>query len=453
MNSLEYRESKENLPDSWKDHPCFNPQARKESARIHLAVAPRCNVQCKFCDRNFSCVNESRPGVTAKVITPEESLVHLSEQLALNPKIKVVGIAGPGDPFANPQETIRTLRLVHEAHPELLLCVSTNGLNLLPYVNELKRLNVSHVTITVNAVDPQVGAEVYEWTYHDEKMLCGVEAAGRLWENQALAIQALAFRDITVKINTVLIPGVNDHHIAAIARETQLLGASVHNIIPLIPVANTAFASKEKPRPELVRQVREESKKYLHQIEHCARCRADAVGFLGGDCSGTGPKGCGSSPKDEAEAAAIPRFPFDHLGSQNFSLANQNRPYFAVASREGVFVNMHLGEATTLSIFKPGTRKPVFVEKRQTPPAGGGVGRWLALAEILKDCSHLLVNGIGPIPRTILTMNGINPQITSGFIEEAQMLINESSSPISKDFLCGEFCAGTSHGCDQEEKV
>ena len=54
-------------------HPCFNHAARKTAARIHLPVAPRCNVQCNFCDRKFDCLNESRPGVTSAVLTPQQA--------------------------------------------------------------------------------------------------------------------------------------------------------------------------------------------------------------------------------------------------------------------------------------------------------------------------------------------------------------------------------------------
>ena len=30
------------------NHPCFNAEARHKTGRIHLPVAPKCNVQCNF---------------------------------------------------------------------------------------------------------------------------------------------------------------------------------------------------------------------------------------------------------------------------------------------------------------------------------------------------------------------------------------------------------------------
>ncbi|HML48324.1 MAG TPA: nitrogenase component 1, partial [Clostridia bacterium] len=56
-----------------REHPCFTCGGGK-FARIHLPVAPKCNIQCGYCVRSFDCPNESRPGVTTKVITPEEAL-------------------------------------------------------------------------------------------------------------------------------------------------------------------------------------------------------------------------------------------------------------------------------------------------------------------------------------------------------------------------------------------
>lgn len=166
------------------DHPCFNVEARHTHGRIHLPVAARCNVQCKFCDRKYSCVNESRPGVTAALMTPEEALRHFERQRKLAPHIAVVGIAGPGDPFAQPQETLHTFRLVRDKNPDILLCVASNGLNVWPYVDELAALTLSHVAITVNAVDPTVGARIYAWIQVGDQCRGGPEAAALLWENQ-----------------------------------------------------------------------------------------------------------------------------------------------------------------------------------------------------------------------------------------------------------------------------
>ncbi|HEX2769821.1 MAG TPA: nitrogen fixation protein NifB, partial [Geobacteraceae bacterium] len=54
-------------------HPCFGGNHHK-NGRIHLAVAPKCNIKCGYCTRRHDCANESRPGVTSRILTPQEAL-------------------------------------------------------------------------------------------------------------------------------------------------------------------------------------------------------------------------------------------------------------------------------------------------------------------------------------------------------------------------------------------
>ena len=75
---------------------------------------------------------------------------------------------------------------------------------------------MSHVTVTLNAVDPDVGAKIYSWVRDGKVVYRGREAAELLLSRQLEAIKGLKERDILVKINTIVIPGVNDHHIQAI---------------------------------------------------------------------------------------------------------------------------------------------------------------------------------------------------------------------------------------------
>ena len=64
----------EELPQSvWEkiqDHPCYSEDAHHYFARMHIAVAPACNIQCNYCNRKYDCSNESRPGVVSEKLTP-----------------------------------------------------------------------------------------------------------------------------------------------------------------------------------------------------------------------------------------------------------------------------------------------------------------------------------------------------------------------------------------------
>jgi nitrogen fixation protein NifB len=262
-------------------HPCFNPKASQFFGRVHLPIAPECNVQCRFCVRKYDCLNESRPGVSSFLLEPDKVVPYLERVLAEEPRISVVGIAGPGDAFATPDTTLDVLKRVREKYPNLLLCVSSNGLNILPFIKQLADLSVSHVTITVNAVDPTIGAKIYKGVNDGGKLLHGQEAAAHLWKKQKEAIKKLKQSGIMIKINSILMPGINDTHMDAIAKEILSLGVDLMNCTPLIPAQGAELSDIKSPDIQTVRTIRRRLQKVLPQMCHCTQCRADAAGLLG----------------------------------------------------------------------------------------------------------------------------------------------------------------------------
>lgn len=380
-------------------HPCFNKDVKGECGRVHLPVAPKCNVQCNFCDRKFDCVNESRPGVTSAVLSPGQAARYMEEVLANEPRITVAGIAGPGDPFANPQETLGTMRRIREKFPHLLFCLSTNGLNLPPYLDQLAELGATHVTITVNAVDPAIGAQVYKFVRDGKVVYRGLEAGRLILERQLASIRGLKERGMAVKINTIVIPEVNDHHIEDIARMAGEMGVDLHNLIPLYPNPGTAFGRLAEPTKAEINALRKVSGKHVNQMTHCKRCRADAVGLLDNDLSSR-MAGCLS------------------VCSRMELPAEEARPHVAVSTREGLLVNQHLGEAKRFQIWGMHDGAPTLIEERQAPPAGCGPKRWEALSKTLKDCSHVFCAAAGQTPTMLLEESGVEVQVCTGFIQD-----------------------------------
>jgi nitrogen fixation protein NifB len=413
-------------------HPCFNADARHTTGRIHLPVAPKCNIQCNYCDRKFDCMNESRPGVTSAVLEPKQALAYLDKVLERVPHLKVVGIAGPGDPFASPNETMETLRLVREKYPEMLLCVASNGLNIEPYAEELAKLQVSHVTITVNTVDPEIGAKIYSWV-RDHKTIYRGEAGARvLLERQLASIKALKAAGVTLKINTILVPGVNEDHVQIVAEEMRALGADIMNCIPLYPVADTPFAELGELSPSAVKELRAKVAAVLPQMEHCTRCRADAVGMLGADQS--------------AELVTLMRDSANGLFDDR-----SGRPYVAVASMEGMLINQHLGEAEKLWVFEYLDGSPKLVAMRDTPEPGDGSLRWRELADSITDCHTILVSGVGRAPRWTLEQSGLRVIEAAGLIAPAMESLHQSGdvpAAMKKQFKsCASTKSSSASGC------
>ncbi len=412
-------------------HPCFNAAAKGSFGRVHLPVAPTCNIKCNFCDRRYDCVNESRPGVTSSVLEPDQALRYLDQVLAKEPRITVAGIAGPGDPFASAATTMATLVAIRRRYPDLVLCLSSNGMGIGPAIGELADLGVSHVTITVCAVDPDVGRLVYAWVRDGNVVYRGRQAAELLLARQHQAIAELKRRGITVKVNCIVVPGINDHHVVDIARAMQHLGVDLFNCMALFPAANTPFGTIRQPDREMMKRLRTEAERYLPQMRHCTRCRADAVGLLDDDRTGEF-RGCLSSFSTKQPK-------------------QRERPYVAVASEEGILINQHLGEASRLAIWGRSANGFHQVEQRLTPGTGGGVRRWHQVAALLDDCRAILVGGIGPTPREILTAAGIRPIEAAGFIEDGLRAVYENRKTgliKGRNITIGTTtCSGSGGGC------
>jgi nitrogen fixation protein NifB len=414
------------------DHPCFSEGARHKVGRIHLPVAPKCNMQCNYCNRDFSCVNESRPGVSSAVLNPRQAANYLDMVLERVHDIKVVGIAGPGDPFANGDETIETLQLVRAKYPEMLLCLATNGLELSKYTDDLAELGLSHVTVTVNAIEPVIGGRIYAWARRNGRMYRGEEAAAVILENQLEGIRKLKEKNITVKINTVVIPGVNDNHVREIARHMSLMSVDVMNCIPLYHVAGTPFEEITPLSGERIESIRKEAKEYLPQMAHCVRCRADAAGMIG-------------QPQSDEIMGFMKKALEVHVTTE--------RPNVAVASMEGIFVNQHLGEAVSLWIFGLKDGNVELQDRRSTPAPGGGPSRWTELASSIQDCNTLLASGIGSFPQLTVERSGVRVVVMEGLAAEGVEAVL-TGKEIPKILLrtagrcgIGQQCTGNGTGC------
>lgn len=424
-NKIEIKENK------FENHPCFNDKARFKFGRVHLPVAPRCNMQCNFCNRKFDCVNESRPGVTSSLLTPEEAFDFTDALFQRNKNISVVGIAGPGDPFANPMETMETFRRVKDSYPETMLCVATNGLNLLPYIDELAEMNVSHVTLTINAVDPEISAKIYAWMRAGKRVIKGIEAAKLLLERQLESVERLNAAGILVKVNSIIIPGVNDHHVPEVAEYLSKYNVDIFNAIAYYRNKESNFAHIKPPARAMVNTIREKASQFIPQMRHCRRCRADAVGLLDkkntvNEVKATLKKQAKVEEPAKTESATAAVAGLAKLDKKYELPQLKNR--FAVTTLEGLLVNAHLGKAEDISIFQWEDNQATFIEKRQTPVEGGGDQRWLDLCSLIKDCDYLFTSGIGMKPKDILYKEGIKSFELEGLIEESAKNIYNGKS-------------------------
>ncbi|TWH47623.1 nitrogenase cofactor biosynthesis protein NifB [Sporomusa sp. KB1] len=379
-------------------HPCYSADAHHKYARMHLPVAPRCNVQCNYCNRKFDCVNESRPGVTSEVLTPALARDKFSWVKGEIENLSVVGIAGPGDALADWPSTKQTIENIKAIDQTITFCLSTNGLLLPKYASEIVALGIRHVTVTVNTLEPAIGAKIYKFVSYQGKHYVGSQAAELLLANQLAGIEYLVQHGVLVKINIVMIKGINDRDIPAVVKKVKALGVFVTNIMPLIPAPGSAFEHLPQTSMKELNALRNVCQLDIHQMRHCQQCRADAIGLLHEDRSQEF-RMCNHAPDSKTEASE-PKKVYQ----------------IAVTSKYGKMVDQHFGHATQLLIFQGDGQDFQLRETRNVGQYCAGMAECDVedmasgreqIIEALQDCNAVLTMRIGYHAKEQLGKKGI----------------------------------------------
>lgn len=397
-----------NIKERTETHPCYNCAAHKY-ARMHLSIAPKCNISCNYCVRKFDCPNESRPGVTTEVLTPEQAFEKYKKVKEKVNNLSVVGVAGPGDALANFENLSATLKLVREYDPDVTFCISTNGLMLPHYAEKLAELGVSHITVTMNTVDPEIGGKIYRYVDYMGKRYTGREAGEVLLRNQLKGLQMLSDLEIVCKVNIVMIKNVNDKDIPNVVKKVKELNVVMTNIIQMIPVKGSVFENIGLTSNHEVNQMRKECNSILKQMMHCKQCRADAIGTLDNDISYQFNSKANGTAKVISELDAFP--------------LKKNK--LAVCSSNGVIIDQHLGEAAQISIYDIQDGKAQFLKQISVTPMkefdcenDKSDNRFIDFKQKLSECEVLIATRIGDSAKNILAQMGIRTFERYGDIEQ-----------------------------------
>jgi nitrogen fixation protein NifB len=362
-------------------HPCFGMTARKTVGRLHLPVAPRANARVRFAGGNG----------TKPAMMPEEALAWLDHVMDQGKPISIVGITGPGDPLTSPDQTLRTLRLIRAKYPDLSLCLSTLGMNGAEYAEELADIGLSHITVLVDAVDPEVAENLYAWIRPARHTLPLKEASELLVTDQARSVSAFKKAGLAVKINTTVYPGYNAGHVEKIASTMAGLGADIMAVVPFHPEEGAEDAPQATDM-ELLSEIRDRAARHIDLMPAFGECGENLVGLDAPD-------------KPGAPVSVLPK-------------PTAERPNVAVVSSTGMDIDLHLGHAIKAMIYGPrGDGLACLLGVRDLPEPGSGNRRWETLAETLGDCFVLLTASAGESPRKILSRKGLSVLITDGEIE------------------------------------
>lgn len=447
------------IRDKVYNHPCYSEEAHHYFARMHVAVAPACNIQCHYCNRKYDCANESRPGVVSELLTPNQAVKKTLAVAADIPQLTVLGIAGPGDPLANPERTFDTFRSLSEQAPDIKLCVSTNGLALPESIDELAKCNIDHVTITINCVDPDIGAKIYPWIFWKNRRIKGKKGAKILIAQQQKGLEMLVERGILVKVNSVMIPGVNNEHLKEVSKIVKHKGAFLHNVMPLIAEAEHGtfygVMGQRGPKPAELQDLQDACAGDMNIMRHCRQCRADAVGLLGEDRCAEFTLDKIEHMKVDYEAAMVKRAAVhaeieqmlaDKIRDKNktvpIRLAKKHRPVLmAVATSGAAMINQHFGHAKEFLVYEASGKGVRLIGHRQTDSycVGGdtcGYGEPLLqkIIHALVGCEVVLCSKIGYEPWGMLEEAGIQPNDEHAMepIEDAVIAVYQEMIELGK---------------------
>jgi nitrogen fixation protein NifB len=243
-------------------------------------------------------------------------------------------------------------------------------------------------------------------------------------------LEMLTERGILCKVNSVMIPGINDQHLVEVNKAVKSRGAFLHNIMPLIsaPEHGTVFGlnGQRGPSAQELKALQDNCEGEMNMMRHCRQCRADAVGLLGED----------RSAEFTTEKVMEMEVEYDLEGRQAYqSLVEQERQatvaakhaemedlageltdlklMIAVATKGGGRVNEHFGHAKEFQVYEVSAAGAKFVGHRRVDLyCQGGYGEEDALETVIRainDCAAVFVAKIGGCPKESLIQAGIQP--------------------------------------------
>jgi len=207
--------------------------------KLTLNVPSAHNVGFNYCDHK----------IPPTVSGTKEALTLIETAVKSDQRLRAIEITGSGDALAS-KVTFEVLRKIKEAYPHLTTCVVTNGLLLPRKLPLLKELGVNALKVVVNAVDAEVGSQLYSYVRLKGITVHGIDAFEVLCLNQLDGIRKAADMGMMVEVTAIYIPGINDEHLEEVARTVRALGAYKINVAP--PEPEGRFAEFPLPSSEEV---------------------------------------------------------------------------------------------------------------------------------------------------------------------------------------------------------
>jgi len=209
---------------------------------LRLSVIDRCNFRCTYCMPEDSLQGRGVFLPLVKLLTDHEmeDLVRAFVELGVH-KLRITG----GEPLVRPGLPALVTRLAQiDGLDDIAL--TTNGVLLPRLAEDLAQAGLGRITVSLDSLDPAVLDEMSGGKARLEEILGGIEAA-----------EAAGFT--SMKINTVVQRGVNDHTVLDLLDHFRGTGHPVR-LIEFMDVGNSNHWSLDQvvPSAEWVRRIGEQ---------------------------------------------------------------------------------------------------------------------------------------------------------------------------------------------------
>ncbi|GAX87881.1 cyclic pyranopterin phosphate synthase [Lebetimonas natsushimae] len=198
---------------------------------IRVSVTSRCNFRCLYCMPNTPFEWEPKENV----LSYEEMFEFL--RLAIDEGIKKIRLTG-GEPLVR-KDLDKFVKMLHDYKPELDLALTTNGYYLKKYAKKLRDAGLKRVNISLDSLKKDVAKKIAQRDCLDN-VLEGIDEAIKV-----------GFR---VKLNTVVMRGINDNEILDLLEFAKNKGVQIRFI---------EFMENERAYPGIKRV---DSKEVLEKI-------------------------------------------------------------------------------------------------------------------------------------------------------------------------------------------
>ncbi|MDR8390741.1 GTP 3',8-cyclase MoaA [Aliifodinibius sp. S!AR15-10] len=177
---------------------------------LRLAVTDRCNLRCQYC----------MPEQGVKHV-PHDNILRWEEMLRLcrilvDHGLRKIRITG-GEPFVR-KDLVPFLAELAKLEPRPQIGITTNGVLLDRYLDQLEEADIKHLNISLDSLSPQIYKKITRRNNFKET-----------WNSLLKAVN----RGFNVKTNTVLQPGLNDDEIEDFVKLTKSLPITARFIEPM----------------------------------------------------------------------------------------------------------------------------------------------------------------------------------------------------------------------------